>query len=185
MAGYYDNVYNDKCFRDFQTSKNEGVYDYIINRKAVMRPDVEKCSAAGLGRTCDFYGPLSGKRVTQSSFLEGRGQTLSECPECDVRYLPASVFPEKRFEARACQNTDLQAEYTRLPKSCNGLQEVDISAYFAMPSNYQKGYKGLDSVNRDFWVQSRENTRDQYQAVHITPESSKQSYGSYDMLCKS
>lgn len=181
MAGYYSNIYNDACYEKFRDAFNEGAYDYVINRAAVMRENVNKCHSKSLGSTCTFYGPLNTPRVLQESFLtRGLGQTLTECPECSVRYLPESVFPPQ--EQRVCQDTELQPLFTRLPKSCDSLTEVDISDYSALPSNYQRGYTGYNSVV-DSHMQSREIARENFRAAPRTDYQSRQNYGSYDIGC--
>lgn len=180
MAGYYDNVGLDQCHRTYEDNLSSASYDYVINKKAWMRGNVDKCSAKSTGGQCSFYGPMTNKRVLQDSFLTGRGQVLTECPECSVNYLPASVFPPQ--EARTCQDTQLEPLYTRVPKSCNGLTEVDISQYAALPSNYQRGYNGYDSVVGAH-LQGREMARQQYKAVHLDDHSASQNYGSYNMSC--
>lgn len=192
-SGYYDRSHDDLCYRDFQVHVDEGVMDYNLFLPAHMRMNVEKCHPLSQDKQCDFWGPLRGKRVTQDSFLSGRGQSLSDCPDCDVFYLPESIFPNKpdpgdfayeqqtgKIMSARCQRTDLEPLYTRKPRSCNGLSETDISQYAFMPSAWQKGYTGYRSVV-DTNLQSRQALQD----LSVTngglayPEC-RTNYGSFD-----
>lgn len=144
MSGYNDNLYLGQCYGEFLKGFNESYSAHQLNEKAAMR-DVDQCHALSRGGVCQFYGPLRGKRTTQESFMQGRGHTLTECPDCEVRYLPESLFPQKS-QATACYRTDLQPRYDRQPKSCNGLMETDVTQYRFSPQRWQDGYTGYDSV---------------------------------------
>jgi hypothetical protein len=153
MAGVYNNVYLDSCYEEFQDEKNDGIYDYVLNRDAVMRPNTVEAPLLSAGYQPDFYGPLVGNRVTRESFLQGRGHCVNKCPDCGVVYLPESLFPA-HGTASKCDRVDMQPLYTRLPKSCNGLSETIVTPYHQMPSNYKKGYQGMSAVV-DTHIQSR------------------------------
>ncbi len=150
MAGYFSSWFYDPAYQLYEAAQDRAHYDYTADLSAHMRPQ-QKCQFLGLGRTCDFFGPLRGNRLTRESFLQGRGHTLSEAPECGVIRLPASLFPaaparSEDAQMPACQNTSLQAQYTRQPRSCNGLTEVDYSPYTLFPGKYFPGYAGYDAV---------------------------------------
>lgn len=184
MAGYYDNLYNDACYENYRDGVNNYQNDYYLNLKAHMRP-VKKCTFKGLGTTCSFYGPLNVGRTTRDSFLQGRGQILTECPECDVRRLPDTLFANRKQdgEHEYCDNTELQPLQTRVPRSCNGLMQTDITQYQFMPGAWQNGYAGYNSVV-DTHIQSREDAREAYQAqcdmeYEDTSAEQRGSYGCY------
>lgn len=148
MAGYYNNIKNDLGYRLFIDKTNDYIINYNLNHNAVMRgKNSNKCQNLGTGKQCHFYGPLVGKRILQDSFITGRGQVLSECPDCGVNYLPKSLFPDKVLGSKStCQRTDIDPLYTKVPRSCNGLTETNILQYSQMPSNWKKGYYGYDAV---------------------------------------
>lgn len=186
MAGFYDRLYFDPCHRQFEDYTNARTNSRQLNLAANYRTNLDQAHALSLGKNPDFYGPLRGRRTTQESFLQGRGQSLSDCPDCGVRWLPETLFPESgSTNARAqCQRTDLEPLYTRQPKSCNGLEETDVSAYWMMPSAYQTGYTGLKPVvtantfgemyengYEAFYNQTRQSVRD------LSVDNGGESYG--------
>lgn len=145
MAGIYTRSSMDSCWEKFEDDVDRKIYDYNLDRDAVMRENRTSAPFLSTGRQPDFYGPLVGSRVTQESFLQGRGHCLNKCPDCEVTYLPSSLFPNKKVHS-ACDRVDLDGLYTRLPRSCNGLSETQIYPYFQMPSAWQKGYNGYSAV---------------------------------------
>ena len=148
MAGlYYNNLKNDPSYRAFQDWQDLHQQERQLNLNANYRPALDKAPLLSAGIQPSFYGPLRGVNVTRDSFLQGRGQTLSKCPDCGVRWLPETLFPQKKKSTSApCYRTDLQPLYTRVPKSCASLSETDISSYFFLPGAWQKGYTGYASI---------------------------------------
>jgi hypothetical protein len=148
MSGYYNDVRSDACNRNFEDMTNQYINDYVMKLSANYRTHLDQAFPLSQGLQPSFWGPLRGRRVTQDSFLQGRGQTLADCPECDVKWLPESLFPEStsKLGQTMCQRTDLQPLYTKQPQSCNGLSETDVTQFWFSPSNYQKGYSGYRSV---------------------------------------
>lgn len=145
MAGMYTRSTMDSCFEKGEDVQNSKIYDYNLSRDAVMRQNVVKAPMLSVGRQPDFYGPLIGNRVTKESFLQGRGHCLNNCPDCEVTYLPESVFPKHTVQS-TCDRVDLDGLYTRLPKSCNGLAESDSYVFSQMPGAFEKGYTGYNAV---------------------------------------
>lgn len=143
MSGYYNTLKFDSCNNDFQAYTGQAVSDYVLNINAAYRPG-EMPTNLSIGSQPTTYGPLRGALVTQESFLQGRGQTLADCPDCDVRWLPESLFPTPNAHNRlsSCQRTDLEPLQTRTKRSCNGLEEMDTSAYWMMPGAWQPSYSG-------------------------------------------
>lgn len=144
MSGFYNTLRFDSAYQDFQVYRDQSENDYVLNLNAVYRqgdPPVMPLSVTGQPT---FWGPLRGSLVTQESFLQGRGQTLANCPDCDVVYLPETLFPAHTAHSQLpkCQATDLEPLQTRSRRSCNGLDETDTSAFWMSPSNYQEGYSG-------------------------------------------
>lgn len=143
MAGYYNRPKFDSCNNDFDTYKAQSVNDYVLNLNAHYRQGEPEVVPLSVGNLPTSYGPLRGSLVTQESFLQGRGQTLADCPDCEVIWLPESLFPTSAApRATSCARTDLEPLQTRQRPSCNGIKETDTSQYWMMPSNYQEGYTG-------------------------------------------
>jgi len=145
MAGIYTRMTLDSCFEQADDAQNQKIYDYNLDRSTVMRQHTVKAPLLSAGRQPDFYGPLAGDRVTKESFLQGRGHCLNKCPDCEVTYLPESLFPKKNIKP-SCEHVDLQGLYTRIPKSCNGISETDTYAFSQMPGAWENGYAGYNAV---------------------------------------
>jgi len=147
MAGYYNSLKFDSCNNDFQAYNYQRINDYQMDLAANYRVGQPPVFPLQVGVQPTFWGPLRGSLVTQESFMQGRGQTLAECPDCDVIWLPESLFPAQtqHSAARECQRSDLEPEYTRMKKSCNGLEETDTTPYTMLPGAWQVGYSGPDS----------------------------------------
>jgi hypothetical protein len=94
MAGYFDRVQSDACHQRFEDHINHGVNQYNLNLNANYRVNLNQAMPLSQGKQPSFYGPLRGRRVTQESFLQGRGHTLSDCPDFGVRWLPETLFPQ-------------------------------------------------------------------------------------------
>jgi len=174
MAGYYDNVQLDSCYELYYDKVNDKTYGYTMDRNYVMRPNLVQAPLLRRGALPDFYGPKVGNRVTQESFLQGRGHCTNKCPDCEVIYLPGSVFPHRRPVQSSCERVDLDPFYTRVPKSCNGLVETDLSVYRFMPENYKRGYQGYSALN-DTHIQTRVPPSDERRPLSACASS----YGSY------
>jgi hypothetical protein len=143
MSGYNDNILNDLEYQDSVNAANDKIYQYNMNKNSVMYGN--GCSLSSLGNQCDFYGPIDAKKINQDSFITGRGQLLSSSPYYDVRHLPKSLF-ENSYSGPSSNQTNLQPMYTKISKSCNGLSETDIFRFSQLPSNYQRGYTGYNSI---------------------------------------
>lgn len=145
MAGFHNNAQNDSCYIAFQEKVNESVVDRQLNVAAVMRSS-GKCNAAG-NAPCDFYAPLRGRKVTQESYMQGRGQILSDCPDGDAIALPAALFPSHpKLQPNQQYDVSMQPTNTRWPKSCNSVSESNMSVFRGMPGAYQRGYQGAASL---------------------------------------
>jgi len=144
MAGFYNRLGFDSCNEDFETYRQQSVNDYVLNLNASYRQGAPPVMPLSITGQPSFWGPLRGSLVTQESFLQGRGQTLANCPDCDVRWLPETLFPARTAHNQlpSCEKTDLEPLQTRMRKSCNGLEETDTSQFWMMPGAYQVGYTG-------------------------------------------
>ena len=160
MSGYNNNLKFDSCSKKYDEKIDEKQYNYTMHRNAVMRQGVNKCGDKGLGRNCTFYGPMDNSRVLRDSFLSGRGQVKNDCASWDVKYLPSSLF-EPGFDPRPATDQSLEANYSRIPKSCNGISEIDVTQYAFMPGSFQRGFQGLHSI-ADTNLSSRDMARDDY-----------------------
>lgn len=173
MAGLYNNLWNDNGYEQAKDELNERSNDYNLARNAHMRQNVVQAPFMSAGLQPDFYGPLVGNRVTRESFLQGRGAIKSKSPQCEVTVLPDSLFPMHTVRSN-CDRVDLESMYTRLPRSCNGLSETEVTPYRLMPENYKKGYQGYNAVIHT-QIQARVGPPDQARAF----DPCAQNYGSY------
>lgn len=159
MAGIETRTTYDPCYVRYQEDLDIGVYDYNIYRPKFMRPHAGKCQES-LGVICSTYGGMDRKKVLQDSFLSGRGQVFTDCPEGDVITLPQGVFETHGSRSRSrCESTELTPETTRKPRSCNGLSEIDSSTWAFMPGSFQPHFMGLNALGNRFYVNSRELSR--------------------------
>lgn len=159
MAGIESRLTYDPCYIRYQEDLDIGVYDYNIYRPKFQRPHVGKCTES-LGVICSTYGGMDRKKVLQDSFLSGRGQVYTDCPEGDVITLPQGVFETHGSRSRSrCESTELTPETTRKPRSCNGLSEIDASTWAFMPGSFQPHYMGVNALGNRFYVNSRELSR--------------------------
>jgi hypothetical protein len=144
MSGFYNNLKFDSCYQDNQVFQDQSQNDYVLNLNAVYRQGDPPIRPLSVSSQPTFYGPLRGSLVTQESFLEGRGQTLTDCPSGEVFWLPESLFPANTAynQPSTCQRSDLEPLQSRMKKSCNGLEETDTSEYWMLPGNWQNGYSG-------------------------------------------
>jgi hypothetical protein len=145
-AGFYNRVSMDSGYERGRDVIDQGVYDYNLFRSSVMRPNRIDAPFMTVAQNVDFYGPLTGNRVTKESFIQGRGHTLSRGPDNEVFYLPSSVFPQVDLKPTQCDRVDLEPVFTRVKPSCNGIKETDVFAYSLMPGHYEDGYMGYNSV---------------------------------------
>jgi hypothetical protein len=146
MSGFYDRVTMGSGWEKGQDIINQGRYDYSIYRGAAMRTNRTQAPFLGPAQHIDFYGPLTGNRVTKESFIMGRGHTLDKNPNNEVYYLPLAVFNQPPEITSTCDRIDLQPMFTRVKPSCNGLKETDLTMYMMMPGHYQNGYLGYNNV---------------------------------------
>jgi len=146
MASFYDRLNFDTAYAQYQSFVDIASSDYVMNLNAVYRQGQPPIRPLSVANQPSFYGPNRGVTLTQESFLQGRGQSLSNAPESGVRWLPESLFPAhtESNTMPACQVTDLEPLQTRMRKSCNGLEEVDTSQYWMLPGAWEAtGYSGL------------------------------------------
>ena len=158
MSGYYDRVTLDSGWEKGRDLIDSRSYDYVLNRNAVMRQNQVKAPFMMPVQNVDMYGPLAGNRVTQESFIMGRGHTLSKDPTSEVTYLPMSLFNKPAEVKSECDRIDLLPTFTRLKPSCNGLKETEVTQYSYMPGHFQDGYLGYSNVVYSN-LQSRTNPR--------------------------
>lgn len=168
--------FDDPCAKKFQESMQMGSSSYVFNLDAWMRG--KKCYPGGVGQQCSTYGPLDnttyGKQVTRDSYLSGRGQALSNCPECEVRWLPEDLFaPLPQLPV----NDDLAFTMTRSPKSCENVADVDITQYNFMPSQFQDEFGGLRMAM--FGASSKSQQRQEDLARNANNKSAQKGRTSY------
>jgi hypothetical protein len=175
-------THDDECYVQYQEAVSSGHNDYIMNRAAVMRGN--HCQPGGPGRVCSTYGPFDnstyGRQVTRDSYLSGRGQALSNCPDCQVRFLPDDLFQPLEMAPTPGEHTPLPMEVNRVSKACEPVSDVDVTAYFMMPTSYQDDFRGvavqsfgLDTKTHDRLTDLPSGTADRDAQMGVT------SYGFY------
>lgn len=145
MSTVYDRISMSNPREQVRQSMDALNQDYVMNRNSWMRPNVEQPTNFTYAQNIDFHGPLSGNRVTQESYMQGRGRVLSKNPASDVTVLPASVFPERTPLIPVCERVDLLPMSTRVKPTCNGIREAVTTNYALMPEFYQGTYMGFSS----------------------------------------
>lgn len=145
MSGYYDNIFYDSSNELYRDNLQAQTTNYVMNKSYWMR-DTKQVPLLGPVQNVDFYGPLVGRRVTQESFLQGRGGTLSKNPACEIVMLPEKLFPNTPYRPPSCERVDLQPLMPRVKPTCNGLRETDMFPFYQMPENFKPGYLGMKTV---------------------------------------
>lgn len=163
---------------EYQSIRSAQIAEYHMNPYSVYRQGQVPSVNAGLGVNIDFYGPKRGSLVTQESFLQGRGQSLSNSPSCDVVYLPESLFPTPNAYNRmsSCYGADLEPGQTRSLKTCDSLSEVDNTKYTMFPGAWNGNYAGWNNGIPGSNLQTRMVPEDMNHSGCL-----KTNYGSYDL----
>jgi len=167
MSGYNNTLVNDSCFERSSNELNDAQYNYAMYVNAVNRQGVSPYTNLTVAQGREYFGPFGTDTVNKESFLQGRGQVLSECPENEVIQLPASRFSDPQAAERPagyCAPSALERMFTRVPKSANTLSEAEISEFNMFPGAYETGYSGYNSV-----IQTHQQTR---MASFVPPVSS-------------
>lgn len=185
MAGVNTTLNFDPAYAQYQSWRQVQQNDYVMNLNAVYRQGQPPIRSLSVANQPSFYGPLRGSLVSQESFLQGRGQVLGDAPEFDVRMLPESLFPShtESNEMPACQRTDLEPLQTRMRKSCNGIEEVDMSQYWMIPGAWQAtGYSGPASgVNGNLQTRQAPNPDPSIRQGSEDYGTCRQNYGSFSV----
>jgi hypothetical protein len=153
MAGYLDGPQYQACKERSDNELDRASYNYFMNLNAVNRPNVKPTDSFGSAQGRDFYGPANASILKKEAFLQGRGEVLSNCPECEVINLPQSLFGTPFQSARPagyCASLELERMQTRVPKSANSLSEAEISERTMFPGAYVQGYAGYNAVVNTF-----------------------------------
>jgi len=124
----YNTLKSDTCEKQYEDQVNEDTYLYNSFLPSVWRPDMTVVAPMMRGSQPSFYGPLAGKRVTMESYLQGRGNILSKCPDAGVNYLPPDLFndPALQMGASVCTQTVLEPTYVQYKKACDSISNADI-----------------------------------------------------------
>lgn len=137
-------LHDDDAAKRIQETQQQAPNDYWMNLNAWMRGT--HCYPGAAGNVCSTYGPLdnttNGPMLARDSFLGGRGQALSNCAECEVRWLPSDLFSSAW--ATTGDSDMLKHELTHAPKSCDSLADVDMSAYVMFPRCEQERFSAVN-----------------------------------------
>jgi len=143
-------IHDDAEARAYTESVQLGGAAYHMNRAYWMREGTSKCYPDGRGVQCSFFGPLDNTtdgtaNVTKDSYLTGRGQPLSGCPECQVRWLPRELFdtvPRWQHDDWGSLTPDM-----RSADVCDSVTEQDATAYALMPRGFQDSFTLIFGAN--------------------------------------
>lgn len=141
---------DDPNARAYTESIQLGGADYHMNRAYWMREGKKKCYPEGRGVQCSMFGPFDNstdgtRNVTKDSYLRGRGQPLSGCAECQVRWLP-----EELFETVPAWENDDWGSLTQDMRSadvCDSVAEKDATQYALMPRGFQDSFTLIFGAN--------------------------------------
>ena len=124
----YNTLKSDTCDRQYDDQVNQDTYLYNSFLPSVWRPNMTVVQPMSRGSQPDFYGPLAGRRVTMESYLQGRGNILSKCPDAGVNYLPPELFsdPNLQLNQNVCTSTALEPTYVTYKKSCDSISNADV-----------------------------------------------------------
>jgi len=163
-------LHDDANARVYQDSIQLGGADYNMKRSYWMREQQKKCYPDGRGVMCSMYGPFTGDLVTRDSYLNGRGQPLSGCGGCQVRWLP-----EELFDSSDVIN-DSWGELTQDMRSadvCDSIAEQDATQYSLMPRGFQ------DNFTLIFGASGRGIDRDNFSNRNAANRANQQEVTSY------
>jgi len=142
-------LHDDPNARAYTESIQLGGADYHMNRAYWMREGRKRCYPGGRGVQCSTFGPLDndtdGPNVTRDSYLRGRGQPLSGCPECQVRWLPPALF-----QTVPTWEEDDFGSLTpgmRSANTCDSVAEQDATQYALMPRGFQDSFTPVIGAN--------------------------------------
>jgi len=180
MAGFYADSYSfDSCYQKNQEVIDNGRDNYMLDYMQAMPPGINKAFLNARGSTPSFWGPANGPVVNRDSYMSGRAQPLSKCPEYDVirnygQDLTSNALlpPKNGFSQTGCFNSDLEPAFDHTLRSCQSVTETDISSYTLFPGVYQTGYTSFDTLANIF-TQTR-------LPMDLGVPCNGKSYGSYD-----
>lgn len=185
MAGLNTRLNFDPAYVQYSNWKQVAQNDYVMNLNAVYRSGQPPIRSLSVANQPSFYGPTRGALCTMESLMQGRGQVLSDSPAGEVRFLPESLFPShtESNEMPACQRTDLEPLQTRMRKSCNGIEEIDLSQYWMIPGAWQAtGYSGPASgVNGNLQTRQAPVDPNIKQGSENLGTCNRQNFGSYEI----
>jgi hypothetical protein len=122
----YNTLKMDTCEKQYEDLVNDQTYQYNSFLPSVWRPDTMVVQPLMRGSQPSFYGPMTGRRVTQESYLQGRGNVLSKCPDAGVNYLPPDLFNDANVPLTSCTSTLLEPTYQQYKKACDSLSNTDV-----------------------------------------------------------
>lgn len=122
----YNTLKADTCEKQYDEHVNDQTYLYNSFLPSVFRPNTVAAQPMMRVSQPDFYGPMTGRRVTMESYLQGRGNILSKCPDAGVNYLPPSLFADPNIQSNTCTSTSLEPTYQQYKKACDSLANADI-----------------------------------------------------------
>lgn len=140
----YNTLKSDTCEKQYDEQVNDHTYLYNSFLPSVWRPNMTIAQPAQRASLPDFYGPMTGRRVTMESYMQGRGNVLSKCPSAGVNYLPPELFNDPHMQSNTCTSTAMEPTFTQYKRACDSLSNADIGTLTTgTPRYYQPNSVGL------------------------------------------
>lgn len=141
---------SDKCSIQTSASDNTKHSNYTM-----WLPEYKKHTCEGSAfQMCDTTSRFGPSKVTQESFLQGRGQVAAgrECFASDLKFLPKDVFPDDSNKKPKCRDMTLFPQNTISRRSCGSISEVDmLTRIRPLPGQYQGAFVPV-ILNKDSLV---------------------------------
>jgi hypothetical protein len=122
----YNTLKSDTCDKQYDEQVNDQTYQYNSFLPSVWRPNMSQAQPMMRVSQPNFYGPMTGRRTTMESYLQGRGNILSKCPDAGVNYLPPDLFNDQNLQLNTCTATALEPTYQQYKKACDSISNADI-----------------------------------------------------------
>lgn len=143
----YNTLKSDTCDKQYDEQVNDQTYQYNSFLPSVWRPNMAQAQPMMRVSQPNFYGPMTGRRITLESYLQGRGNILSKCPDAGVNYIPPDLTNDTNLQLNTCTATALEPTYQQYKKACDSLSNADIGTLTTgMPRYGQPNVTGFGMV---------------------------------------
>ena len=133
-SDYETRLYSDPCALQTFASDQEKYSNYNLWLAPYEKKPCESSGYINCGDQTSRFGP---RKVTQESFLQGRGQVTASkrCFASGLKFLPKSEFED--VPQKKCHDMTLYSQNTKVRKSCGSVSEVDMTVRLRpLPGEY-------------------------------------------------